>query len=314
MESKNWYIIILVLSLIVTIFSLINFIQFLNIRNDDDPTVSENSSLALIILNAIVAFGGFIIALYCIWKLIKKDNYEPKTFQAYRNQYKKTNADVPENPLEACDEIAKLKTEDDLKNFNKSSRYPKLNIDIERFTAECKEYGITPEDYDKQFPAGSTDAEGNYRIIDGKLVSGESAEIGAGLGYSLGTNMNRGPGGGGRGGPGGGMGGPGGGMGGPGGGMGGVTGGGGMGAGSGGMGAGSGGMGAVPAKLPVLPVGKPAIPTPPITGVTRATAEIKALGLNKAAQCRSHKNDQTACEADTANNCYYDDPDCYTKG
>jgi hypothetical protein len=162
MESKNWYIIILVIALIVTIFSLINFIQFLNIRNDDDPTVAENSSLALVILNAIVAFAGFILALYCIWKLIKKDNYEPKTFETYRNQYKKTNANVPENPLEACDEISKLgkgNTQEENKRrldyFKDLRRYPKLNIDMERFTKECNEYGITPEEYDTKFPTSA---------------------------------------------------------------------------------------------------------------------------------------------------------------
>lgn len=184
MEAKNWYIIILVVSLLVTIFSFINFIQFLNIRNDDDPTVSENSSLALIILNGLVTFCGFIISLYCIWQLVKKDNYEPKAFQTYRNEYKRTNADVPENPLEACDEIAKLKDnpqtdeeKDDTAKFSEANRYNKLNIDMRKFAADCNEFGITPDVYQKRYGVGlgeRVDTELDKQVLPRRSTTGDS--------------------------------------------------------------------------------------------------------------------------------------------
>ena len=140
MEPRAWYIVILVVITVTAIISLINFIQLLKIYNDDDATISQNASLTVVVFNAILTFLSFAIGLYCIWKLVKKDEYEPDIFKAYKSDRKLQRLDVlPKEPLVACNDLplSYLAKDRSPEAKAKLTQYQKLNVDLEKFEKEC---------------------------------------------------------------------------------------------------------------------------------------------------------------------------------
>jgi hypothetical protein len=153
MEPKTQYLIVLLITIIITVFSIINFAYFLQIHNDDNPEVSKEAPIGLIVINGVVVLAGIIIIIYCIVKMNKSDTVEAKIFKHFRDDVSENKAVLKDRfsgisePGLICDGMNSAVKEDGTvlkeKEFqNLVNGFQNLGLNIYEFVNECEAQGL----------------------------------------------------------------------------------------------------------------------------------------------------------------------------
>ncbi len=153
MEPKTQYIIVILITTLITIFSIINFAYFLQLHNDDNPDVSSEAPIGLIVINGLVVLAGIVVIIYCIVKLNKRQDVEAKIFKHFRDDVNQNKAVLQNRfnnvgePALVCDKLnsdvdnnGQVINKQDFDNI--VNGFQNLGLNIYEFVSECEAQGL----------------------------------------------------------------------------------------------------------------------------------------------------------------------------
>lgn len=157
MEPKTQYWIVILITTLITIFSIINFAYFLQLHNDDNPDVSSEAPIWVIVINGLVILAGIVVIIYCIVKLNKRQDVEAKIFKHFRDDVNQNKAVLQNRfnnigePALVCDKLNSDVGPDGIitnpKDFeNIINGFQNLGLNIYEFVNECEAQGLITKD------------------------------------------------------------------------------------------------------------------------------------------------------------------------
>jgi len=185
MKPTTQYGIVFAITLLILIFSVINLAYFIQIRNDENPEVSSEAPIGIIVMNGIIVAIGLGICIYCIVNIFKSEKtVEAKIFKHFRDDVSQNKAVLQNRfggvgePGLVCDKLnSAVDSNGNVINpevfENILNGFQNLGLNIYEFVNECEAEGLI----NKQNVFGASSAvqaalnQKNSRIIGSKGVA-----------------------------------------------------------------------------------------------------------------------------------------------